>query len=277
MAAEIDRQRLFQLVWERPLKGVAHEMNMSAGGVAKLCDRLGIPRPNREFWRLDSRKRADTRPTSLEEFEQGQAQQRSAKPKKRTRLPIEERRLQVLAVTASIILDEGLEAVSHGRIAREVGISEAQAHNCFARRIDILCALARREIELYEAARHQINLRGRNRMTQITMATVNHIVESARRGGLLRALLLDPDVRIAMRDDFDETRPIVSDPIVSAMQHSYGMTRAEAYGSTWLTAALSLRAGRLVADRKIAPEDAIRLCLPMVLGSIRSHGERRTA
>src|SRR5690606_10288844 len=121
-----------------------------------------------------------------------------------------------------ICLDEGIDEVSLNRVAREVGISEAQAHNCFARRIDMLSALARREIGEYEKSRHGVVLRGRDRMTHIIMSTVNYLSEAGRRGALLQALLLEPEVREIMRAEFERTRTAVSKPIVQAMASTYG-------------------------------------------------------
>lgn len=275
--AEIDREALFRQVWEAPLHEVAKLLGMTAGGAAKLCDRLQIPRPNRNYWRMSVAERRDARPAYLPSFASattpGADRASSGRTTGRRRLPIEARRAQMLGIAGRICLEEGIDQVSLNRVAREAGISEAQAHNCFARRIDMLSALARREIDEYERSRRGVVLRGRDRNTQIVMSTVNYLSEAGRRGALLQTLLLDPEVREIMREEFERTRISVSRPIVQAMASSYGMSEEEAFGSNWIVTAISLRAGSLVSAGRLTTENAIRLCLPIVMGSIRSHAK----
>ncbi|SEH13984.1 DNA-binding transcriptional regulator, AcrR family [Sphingopyxis sp. YR583] len=275
--ARIDRETLFRQVWDVPLHEVAKSLRMTAGGAAKLCDRLQVPRPNRNYWRLSAAERCEARPPYLPSLQSPTAPGSEAVPANglagRRRLPIEARRAQMLGIAGRICLAEGIDEVSLNRVAREAGISEAQAHNCFARRIDMLSALARREIDEYERSRRGVVLRGRDRNTQIVMSTVNYLSEAGRRGALLQTLLLDPEVREIMREEFERTRISVSKPIVQAMASSYGMSEEEAFGSNWIVTAISLRAGSLVSAGRLTTENAIRLCLPMVMGSIRSHAK----
>lgn len=275
-----ERDELFRQVWDAPLHEVAQALGMTASGVAKMCDRLHVPRPTRNYWRLSIADRRKARPSLLPSVSDdiratGSASNSNAQRQGRKRLPIAERKAQMLDIAGRICLDEGIDEVSLNRVAREAGISEAQAHNCFARRIDLLLALARREVAKYEESRHAVEQRGHDRMTQIVMSTVNYLSEAGRRGALLQTLLLDPEVRKLMRGDFEITRTMTSKPIVEAMSSSYGMSEEEAYGSNWLVTAISLRAGSLVSSGRLTTEDAIRLCLPMVIGSIRSHRKVR--
>lgn len=276
MAAMMDREPLFHAVWNVPLVQVGKQMGMTASGVAKICDRLQIPRPDRSYWRLSPEKRAAARPALLPEPNSQKLITLLPKhqgPAGRKRLPLGLRRAQMMDIAAHICLQEGVDAVSLNRIANEIGISEAQAHNCFARRIDLLVTLAQREVDDYEDSRRKVGHRGRDRYAHIIMSTVNFISEAGRRGALLQSLLLDPEVREMMRGNFDQTRVEVSKPIVAGMTALYGMSEEEAYGSNWLVTAISLRAGSLVSAGRLAPENAIRLCLPMVMGSIRSHSK----
>lgn len=275
-----ERNELFRQVWDAPLQEVARTLGMTASGVAKMCDRLQVPRPTREYWRLSVAERRKARPSFLPPMSDdiratGSASNNGAARQGRKRLPIAARKAQILDIAGRLCLDEGIDEVSLNRIAREAGISEAQAHNCFARRIDLLSALARREIARYEESRHAVEQRGGDRMTQIVMSTVNYLSEAGRRGALLQALLLEPEVRKLMRGDFEITRTMTSKPIVEAMSSSYGMSEEEAYGSNWLVTAITLRTGSLVSAGRLSTENAIRLCLPMVMGSIRSHGKAR--
>lgn len=276
MKSRIDRDALFAEVWTVPLQQVAETLGMTAGGVAKLCDRLKVPRPNRNYWRLPPSDRLSLRPEKLDPISEAKSTKQEPGSVARRRLPLAERRAQILDIAGRICLEEGIDEVSLNRVAWEAGISEAQAHNCFSRRIEMLSALARREIEEYEISRRQIVLRGSDRMTQIVLSTINFLSESGRRGALLQALLLEPEVREIMREEFEITRTLVSKPIVQAMSSSYGMSEEEAYGSNWLVTAMSLRAGGLVSAGRLSSEHAIRLCLPMIMGCIRSHAHAGT-
>lgn len=274
MLGSVDRDQLFRDVWEVPLVQVGERLGMTASGVSKICDRMQIPRPDRNYWRLSPSQRAAVRPAQLPEPNSQKTLTPSPQhqaPAGRKRLPLALRRAQMMDIAAQICLQEGADAVSLNRMASEIGISEAQAHNCFARRIDLLIALAQREVDDYEESRRKVGHRGRDRYSHIIMSTINFITESGRRGALLQSLLLDPEVRELMRGNFDQTRASVSKPIVAAMAANYGMSAEEALGSNWLVTAISLRTGRLVSAGRLTPENAIRLCLPMVMGSIRSH------
>lgn len=47
---EISREELFAWVWERPTTEVARELGISDVALAKLCDRLQVPKPPRGYW-----------------------------------------------------------------------------------------------------------------------------------------------------------------------------------------------------------------------------------
>ena len=46
----IDRQELYEQVWQRPVRQVALEYGISDVGLAKVCERLEVPRPPRGYW-----------------------------------------------------------------------------------------------------------------------------------------------------------------------------------------------------------------------------------
>jgi hypothetical protein len=49
---EFTREELYKLIWEKPATILAKEFGISDVGLAKICKRLGIPRPQRGYWRL---------------------------------------------------------------------------------------------------------------------------------------------------------------------------------------------------------------------------------
>ena len=46
----ISRMELYERVWQKPLRDIAPGLNISDSGLAKLCDRHGIPRPHQGYW-----------------------------------------------------------------------------------------------------------------------------------------------------------------------------------------------------------------------------------
>src|SRR5579859_7553356 len=46
-----DRQKLYDEVWARPIRTVAREYGLSDVGLAKICEKLHIPRPGLGYWR----------------------------------------------------------------------------------------------------------------------------------------------------------------------------------------------------------------------------------
>jgi AcrR family transcriptional regulator len=258
-ARPVDREAVFEAVWRAPLMEIASDFGMSANGLAKLCDRQGIPRPDRGYWRMTPEERRAARPAACPPAGQIDAPSRQHRPR-RSRLPIEERRAQLLDIAARIVEQEGTEQVSLNRLAREAGISEAQAHNCFARRVDVLAELARREVRGFEESRKGVVLRGQDRLTRIVLSTANYLTEAERRGGLIHALLLETEVREILRSEHEQARQLTSEPIVESMRNLHSM---------------SLRTGGLVANGDVPLASAMRLCLPMVMGCVRSNARSK--
>ena len=47
---ELTREELFAQVWAEPMTKVARRYGLSDRGLAKICDRMGIPVPGRGYW-----------------------------------------------------------------------------------------------------------------------------------------------------------------------------------------------------------------------------------
>jgi hypothetical protein len=47
---ELTRDELYELVWAEPMTKVARRYGLSDRGLAKICDRMGIPVPGRGYW-----------------------------------------------------------------------------------------------------------------------------------------------------------------------------------------------------------------------------------
>ena len=46
-----DREKLYDLIWTKPMRTVAHEYGLSDVALAKVCKKLQIPRPGVGYWR----------------------------------------------------------------------------------------------------------------------------------------------------------------------------------------------------------------------------------
>jgi AcrR family transcriptional regulator len=273
--SSITRASLLERVWDAPLTRAASEIGMSANGLAKLCDRLDIPRPKRSYWLLQPEERAALRPqlppAPAGVDEEIILSERPQPRRDRTRLSLDDRRAQLLAAAADIVVAEGPQEVTMKRLARDIGISEAQAHNCFAKRIDLLVELTRREVAQVEASRRGAVSRGTNPLTRVVLSTINYLHDAQARGPLLQALLTVPGVREALRGERASMARAARQPVLDSMVARYGISEARARGTNAVLTAICLRAGGLLAAGKISFATAERLCLPIVIAGARSN------
>lgn len=271
----LTRRQLMDRVWRAPLGQIAAELGMTANGLAKLCDRLAIPRPARTYWHRPHADRAALRPelppAPPDAGETIQLRIPRQSRRTRTRLNPDERREQLLDAASVIATAEGVQDISLNRVARAVGISEAQAHNCFGRRIDLLVALARRELAAIEQTRRDVISRGDDPVTSVVLSTIFYLEESERRGSLLQALLRVPEIKQILRAEREELRRQARAPVLASMQARYGMSAAEAEGANAILSAIVRRSGSLLADGRIDHDIATRLCLSIVLAGMRSN------
>lgn len=159
------------------------------------------------------------------------------------------------------------------RVAQQTGISETQAHNCFPGRLDLLVALARREIAITEAKRQGRVARGRDRMASVVISTITYLHEAAERGPLLQLLLRNAEVRYALRAERDQAVAIGRAPILDALAGRQRMDRAIANGSTAALTAVCLRGGGLIASGRKEFALVERICLSVVMSGTRSNHE----
>ena len=270
----LSREQLFNLVWERPLRAVAAEFSMSANGLAKICDRLLVPYPARGYWRQAAAEQRLAKP-ALPPAPEGDetvvvAPGRAASRRTRTRRALDERREQMLDA-AEDIADEGLAAITVRNVARAIGISETQGHNYFPTRLDLLVALARREIDAIEAERRQEVSRGSDYVTRVVLSTLSYFRQAEMRGALLQSLVSLPEVRERLRGERRSMRATTSSPTVDSIMSQSGMSRPVASAANRVMTAVCLRTGRLLAEERIGRATAERLCLPMVIGAVNSN------
>lgn len=272
---ELTREQLFNQIWAEPMGTVAARYGITGNGLARICDRLNIPRPSRSHWTRAAENRdpvpeLPAPPRGLSEVVAfGQKLPRRS-PGTRTRMDAESRRRQLMDVAARIALAEGIAAVDMKRLAREVGISEAQVHNCFGGRIDLLTALARREISDLEARRRERVGRSADRHTAVVISTIGYLHEAAERGPLLQMLLRVTEVKEALRKQRAETAAKAQAPILSRLTGKGEMSIEQARASTVALSAVALRAGGIVSAGRAPFALVEELCVSVVMAGVHS-------
>lgn len=274
----LSRRQLYRMVWTKPLSAVAKDLGMSANGLAKVCDRVGVPYPARGYW---ARKRAgrnipktplpddvakDRSPVSI-------SSDRSPSRRKRSRLSPEERREQVIAAARTLILRDGLHLTTMKRIAKEIGISEAMAHNYFSRHA-LLAELARRELREMESARQSDIELGKDAQSRALLGTIRYLREVERRGALIQILLTDPSVRSALKEERRSNSQTGLERRSAMLEREFGVPPSVSKDVTRILTAVSLRAGRLLANGKIDLETAERLLIPVITAGNRRMTEK---
>lgn len=271
----LTRAQLLDAVWAEPLAQVAARVGMTANGLAKLCDRIDIPRPSRTYWNLTAAERQAARAAAPSDAGDGADlvvfDGTPQKRRDRTRLSLDQRKAQLIDIAARIVLAEGVTEVTMKRVAREAGITEAQAHNCFGKRIDLLLELTRRELAELERTRRDVIDRGRDYQTAVVLSTVSYLDAAQSRGPLLQALLAVSEVREGLRAERAESRARANQPILSRMRRRYNISDDEALCANAALSAISLRAGGMLANRRISLAVANRLVLSMILAGMRSN------
>ena len=249
---------------------MAADLGISANGLAKICDRVLVPYPGRGHWSKVDASRPTGRPAlpgaphSVDDtvtISKVPAPSRRA----RTRLSRDVRVTQLIDTAGRIIAKEGLRAATLKRVARETGLSEAQVYNYFAHQKDMLVALARRELAAMNSMQRSEIERVRDPQTRMTISTIIYLRQVSARGTLIQTLLNDPDVRLALRDEHRARRATSVQALSDQLKRNYAMPSEFGYGLTAVLTAVCLRAGRLLASRKISLEMAERMSLSIVL------------
>ncbi len=267
---ELTRTELFESIWSEPMGAVAARYGLTGNGLAKICDRLEIPRPPRSHWTRsasarDPRPELPPAPIGLSEtFALGQRQTRQS-PGTRTRMSAEERRQHLMDTASEIALNEGLSAVTIREVARIAGISETQVHNCFGGRTELLVAIARREIALQESRRRKRIAKGTNRQMHVMLSTIGYLHEAAQRGPLLQMLLRTPEVRDALKPELAVQRDAARAPILQQLVGQGRMDLPSARASTAALTAVCLKAGGIVASRRAPFAMVEEICLGVVM------------
>jgi AcrR family transcriptional regulator len=269
-ATALTRKELYRRVWSKPMSAVAKEIGLSGNALAKICNRLLVPYPSRGYWTksVDDRKEQKPPLPAAPEIKATHIiipGERAASRRTRTRLDPKARREQLMQIAEQLVLDNGVHAATMKRIASIAGISETQAYNYFATREQLFVELARREFQRIRDARHADVQRSRDHYERITRVTRTYLRHIGRRGGLLQTLLSSPDVRRLLRAERRKEQHDNFHAHAHELVNLYGIPRDLALGTTVVLTTLCLRAGKIIADRRISVESAEKLCLSMMV------------
>lgn len=282
----LTRREIYDLVWSQPMSNAAIGLGMSANGLAKICDRLLIPYPTRGYWAKvyagkDQPQTALPPAPDAVPAEATITRSRLPSRRPRSRMSRDERSRQILDEAMRIARSEGVHAVSLKRIARDIGISEAQIYNYYKSLVEVLVAIARTELTEMNKARLSAARNCTDPKMRYTLTTIAYLRQVSQRGEIVQELLALPDVRLALRTEHEERRRVNKDVLGTAFEEAYGVPGwASTFVGTLLTA-MSLRGGRLLARGKADLETIERLVMPGIGAGIDymidTHGQRTAA
>ncbi|MFN3312621.1 MAG: TetR/AcrR family transcriptional regulator [Hyphomonas sp.] len=260
---------MLRLVWSRPVSALAGEFGLSPNGLAKICDRLDIQRPPKGYWKKTPEGDPGELPVSVDNPDKviqiGGRQSVARRP--RSRLSSEDRRAQLLDAARTLARQEGLHEVSLRRVARIIGISEAQAHNVYATREDLLIELALDEIEALEAVRLAAIERGGSRLAKVVNSTLTYLSEVSRRGPLLHQIMANSVVRRRVSQQRRGIRIESARRHVDALMRDRDVSIEEANAQLAVVTAMVARAGHLVSEDRIPLAQAERFVVSIVIAS----------
>ena len=249
------REELYALVWSRPLNALAAEFGISGNALAKICDRLLVPHPARGYWSRTGDRNVEPPPLPPSPSPMADSvtisSERAASRRTRTRKPTEVRREQIIAAAAELVRSEGLNALSMKRVAQIVGISEALIYNYFSSPGELMVVLARIELAEMVAAQDTEIAKFTDYSDRARASAAGYLRYVNRRGGLLQILLSSPEVRKALRPEYEERRVWTTRLMARNISGSYGLDPVMAAAGTTMLRAVPVRAGKLLAAGEI--------------------------
>jgi AcrR family transcriptional regulator len=275
----LTREELYERVWTQPTSALAREFGISANGLAKICDRLLVPHPPRGYWagkeRRDERPPLPAKPEDCEN-EIVISGARATSRRRRTRLSLAARREQIADAAARLVVTEGVSAVSMKRLAREVGVSEALAYVYFESQLAILVYLARRERDAMNRIQAAATEQHTDYLKRVDASYSGYLAAVAERGPLLGMLLGSREVRDALKLEHNSLRAWSIQGTAGRMSAQLGVPPDLALAAVNTLRTVGLRAGALLANRKLSLEQAERLATTLTAGA-RARFSRRFA
>ncbi len=273
----LTRRQLHSLVWKRPLKELAPDLGLSANGLAKICDRVAVPRPSRAYWskppeRRDPAPRLPAAPEGCDsEIVIGDKPARSRRARKR--LSRTERLLQIADAASELILADGVQAATIKRVAAKAGISEALAHRYFPSQTDMLIFLAKREETDRQETQQRAIPENAEYWQQAEASLGGYFDYILRRSVLFELLLTNPAVRDALHEEMESRLSWGVQGMSRNLSRSFGAASQATRAGALLARALSVRAGHLLAEGRISKATAMELTLSILKGGLQQVAE----
>lgn len=262
----IPKLKLLDLIWTKPVSALAKEFGVSPNGLAKICDRLDIPRPPKGYWRselISSRVQKPQNITDPEFMVQiGGRSSRQRRP--RSRMSRDDRLAQMLEATKNVIIQYGLHHVTLKTVAKKCEMSEAQAHNIFSTREDLLVELGYREALIIEKLRLENVARGGSRIAKIVLSNLGYLRHASSQGSVLQQVLRDSNIRKRIDKRRLHIRSEAAEKYIDFLQREgTDRTREDAFALLSVMIAMLVRSGELVAEGRLTLEEAERIQLPI--------------
>lgn len=264
----ISRDQLYDLVWLQPIATLAREFGISPNTLSKICDRMLVPHPGRGHWAKSASTRGARQ--ALPQAPSGMcssvtlqtggcaAQSRRA----RSRMSPAERMAQIMAIAREMVIRDGMAAVSLKRVAQAAGISETLIYHYFTGRLNLFIALARRELDaVREGQKMGLESRDDDLDGGIRAATTNYLVVMAERGDLVQTLLSDPLVAAQFQREYKLDRETIVRTLANAAVKQGGVPKPVALAASHIITAVTMRAGRLLVQKKLSAESAVAISL----------------
>lgn len=262
----IPKGELLDLIWSKPVSVLAKEFGVSPNGLSKICDRLDIARPPKGYWRSTIIAARVQKPQNITDPEQIVQIGGRSSPQRRPRLrmSLEDRREHMLQAAKTIILDQGLHKVTLKSIAKHCQMSEAQAHNIFSTREDLLVELAFQEVSMYEALRKKTVQRGGSRIVKIMLSSLSYLRVASNRGAILHHILRDSNILKRVDKRRQLIRSNASQKYIDAVQRE-GSDRSpeESFALLSIITSMLVRSASLVSEGRISLVEMERIQLPI--------------
>jgi len=252
---------------------VAEELGVSFTALGRLCDRLMIPYPSRDYWTKSPEARMPSPglpPASGDvptfALINGAGARRSRRAL--TRLPREDRRSQIIDKAAALVRRDGLKGVSIKELAKALRVSEALIYNHFSSVPEVLAEVAKRELRIVHDTSQAALREADSHSGGSFMMTTLHLELAAQRGALLDTLLTDREVRRLVQEESRLVRSYMISVRSASAMSTYGVPFKVAHAHMHIMFGMTVRAGRFVGGGAIDLRRAERMCLAVQLGGM---------
>jgi AcrR family transcriptional regulator len=188
----------------------------------------------------------------------------------RTRFDAQDRRAQLLDVTAEIVLEQGALPLSLTELGARAQVSKGLIYKHFASQHDLFNALLAQlfldltKNGLLEASRDPDHWTAALKCAAIYF---DHVV---RRGTLVNIILRDPFMKDRLLRSNIALRDRLAVRFARAARREFTLARRDSVAFFHVIVAIPEETGRLARDHELSPERALHLCQSMVASAIKS-------